>query len=171
VLVQFQIDADGILSATAREQRTGIEQTVEVKPSYGLTDEDVERMLLDSLDHAEGDVAARLLIEARSEAERVVAATEKSLRAPGFAEIDDTELTPAERQRIDSVLAALKMVLKSSDGETIVRWTQALNDATRHPAEVMMNRSVQAAVSGRKVDEISGVNSEGSSLTDDHRRW
>ena len=76
VQVQFQIDANGILSVTAREQRTDVEQTIEVKPSYGLTDEEVERMLLDSFEHAEADFAARQLIEARNEAESVVNATE-----------------------------------------------------------------------------------------------
>jgi molecular chaperone DnaK len=170
VQVQFQIDADGILSVTAREQRTGVEQTIEVRPSYGLTDEEVERMLLDSLDHAEADIAARLLIEARTDAEAVIAATEKSLRAPEFADIERTELTPAERQTIESVLAGLKMVVKSKDRETILKWTQALNDATRHLAEVMLNRSVQAALSGKNVNEISTLNSQGSTFNDDRRR-
>ena len=87
VQVQFQIDANGILSVTARELRTNVEQTIEVKPSYGLTDEQVEQMLLDSFEHAEADFAARLLIDARNEAETVVLATEKSLRAPEFAEL------------------------------------------------------------------------------------
>ena len=86
VQVQFQIDANGILSVTAHELRTNVEQTIEVKPSYGLTDEEVERMLVDSFEHAEADFAARLLIEARNEAETVILATEKSLRAPDFAE-------------------------------------------------------------------------------------
>jgi molecular chaperone DnaK len=154
VQVRFQIDADGILSVTAREQRTDVEQTIEVKPSYGLTDAEVERMLLDSFEHAETDAAARLLIEAKNEAEAVAAATEKALRAPEFTAIEQTELTPAERQKIESVLAGLRMVLNGKDRETIVKWTQALNDATRHLAEVMLNRSVQAALSGRRVDEI-----------------
>ena len=95
VQVQFQIDANGILSVTAHELRTDIEQTIEVKPSYGLTDEEVERMLLDSFEHAEADFAARLLIEARNEAETVIQATEKSLRAPEFAEIA-RELPPGQ---------------------------------------------------------------------------
>src|SRR5580704_9036687 len=92
VQVQFQIDANGILSVTARELRTEVEQTIDVKPSYGLTDDEVERMLLDSFEHAEADFAARLLIEARNEAETVMMATEKSLRAPEYAAIAETEL-------------------------------------------------------------------------------
>jgi len=154
VQVQFQIDANGILSVTAREQRTDVEQTIEVKPSYGLTDEEVERMLLESFEHAEADFTARLLIEARNEAETVVQATEKSLRASDFAEIEKSELVAGERQRIESVLAGLKMVLNSSDRETIQKWTKALNDATQHLAEVMMNRSVKAALAGKNVNEM-----------------
>ena len=155
VQVQFQIDANGILSVNAAELRTGIEQAVEVKPSYGLTDDEVERMLLDSFEHAEADFAARLLIEARNEAESVMVATEKALRAPEFPEIARTELGDGELKRITSVLAGLKMVLGSTDRETIQRWTHALNDATQHLAEVTMNRSVQAALAGKNVDEVN----------------
>jgi chaperone protein DnaK len=154
VQVQFQIDANGILSVTAQELRTDIEQTIEVKPSYGLTDEEVERMLLDSFEHAEDDFAARLLIEARNEAESVMQATEKSLRHPDFAEIEKSELKAGEKQKIESVLAGLKMVLNSKDRETIQKWTHALNDATQHLAEVMMNRSVKTALAGKNVDDV-----------------
>ena len=109
VQVQFQIDANGILSVTARELRTDVEQTIEVKPSYGLTDEQVERMLIDSFEHAEADFAARLLIEARNEAETVIQATEKSLRAPDFdRDRARTSSTPGERKRIESALAGLQ---------------------------------------------------------------
>ncbi len=152
--VQFQIDANGILSVTASEQRTEIEQTVEVKPSYGLTDDQVEQMLMDSFEHAEADFAARLLIEARNEAENVIHATEKSLRASDIDQIERDELAAGEKKKIESVLAGLKMVLNSSDRETIQKWTQALNDNTRHLAEVMMNRSVKAALSGKNVNEM-----------------
>jgi molecular chaperone DnaK len=154
VQVQFQIDANGILSVTAREERTDIEQTIEVKPSYGLTDEEVERMLLESFEHAEDDFAARLLIEARNEAESVMQATEKSLRSADFAAIEQSDLKPGEKQKIESVLAGLKMVLNSNDRETIQKWTQALNDATQHLAEVVMNRSVNAALAGKNVDDV-----------------
>src|SRR3954467_5404234 len=110
VQVQFQIDANGILSVTARELRTDVEQTIEVKPSYGLTDDQVEQMLLDSFEHAEADFAARLLIDARNEAETVIRATEKSLRAPDIDDIEKDELAAGERKKIKSVLAGLKMV-------------------------------------------------------------
>ena len=152
--VQFQIDANGILSVTARELKTDVEQTIEVKPSYGLTDEEVERMLLESFEHAEADFAARLLIEARNEAENVIQATEKSLRNPDMAAIEKTELAAGERQKIESIVAGLKMVLNSKDRETIQKWTHALNDATQHLAEVMMNRSVKAALAGKNIDNV-----------------
>ena len=154
VQVQFQIDANGILSVTARELRTEIEQTIEVKPSYGLTDEDVERMLVDSFEHAEADFAARLLIDARNEAEAVIRATEKSLAAPEFPAIAAAELKPGEQKRIEQAMAALTHVLTSSDRAAILQWTKVLNDNTQHLAEVMMNRSVQAALSGRNVDQF-----------------
>jgi Fe-S protein assembly chaperone HscA len=153
VQVQFQIDANGILSVTARELRTEIEQTIEVKPSYGLTDEEVERMLLESFEHAEADFAARLLIDARNEAESVIMATEKSLRAPEFAGVS-AELEPGERERIDAALADVKSVLNGSDRDAIQQKTHALNDATKHLAELMMNRSLQAALGGKNVNEM-----------------
>jgi Fe-S protein assembly chaperone HscA len=153
VQVQFQIDANGILSVTARELRTEIEQTIEVKPSYGLTDEEVERMLLESFEHAEADFAARLLIDARNEAESVIMATEKSLRSPEFASVS-TELEPGERERIDAALAELKAVLNGEDRDAIQQKTHSLNDATRHLAELMMNRSLQAALGGKNVNQM-----------------
>jgi Fe-S protein assembly chaperone HscA len=154
VQVQFQIDANGILSVTARELRTETVQTIEVKPSYGLTDEEVERMLVDSFEHAEADFAARMLIDARNEAEAVIRATEKSLADPEFAEVAAAELKPGEQKRIEQTLTALKHVVQSPDRAAILQWTKVLNDNTQHLAEVMMNRSVRAALSGRNVDEI-----------------
>jgi molecular chaperone DnaK len=154
VQVRFQIDANGILSVMATELRTGVEQAIEVKPSYGLTDEQVEQMLVDSFEHAEADFAARLLIEARNEAESVIVATEKSMRAPEFADIVSTEFASGEQKRIEQALAGLKHVMTSQNREAIQQWTHALNDATRHLAEVMMNRSVSAALSGKSVDQV-----------------
>ena len=106
------------------------------------------------LEHAEADFAARLLIEARNEAESVVAATEKTFRAPEFAQVARADLAAGEQRRIEAALADLKAVLGSSDREQIQSRTHALNEATEHLAEVMMNRSVQAALAGRSVDEV-----------------
>jgi len=152
--VTFQIDANGILSVTARELRTNIEQTIEVKPSYGLTDDQVEHMLLDSFEHAEADFAARLLIEERNEAESVIHATEKTLRSPEFPEIAKHDLAAGEQQRIEAALAELKDVIGGDDRDAIHDKTHALNEATKHLAEISMNRSVKAALSGRNVSEM-----------------
>jgi molecular chaperone DnaK len=154
VQVQFQIDANGILSVTASELRTNIEQTIEVKPSYGLTDEQVEQMLLDSFEHAEADFAARLLIDARNEAESVVNATEKTFRSPEFPDVAKNELVSGEQKRIEQALVGLKHVMTSSDRDAILQWTKVLNDATQHLAEIMMNRSVKEALTGKNIDGL-----------------
>ena len=154
VQVQFQIDANGILSVTATELRTNIQQTIEVKPSYGLTDQQVEQMLLDSFEHAEADFAARLLIEAKNEAESVVHATEKTFRSPDFAEVARAELAAGEQKRIEQALAGLKHVMLSSDRDAILQWTKVLNDATQHLAEIMMNRSVREALTGKNIEGL-----------------
>jgi molecular chaperone DnaK (HSP70) len=154
VEVRFQIDANGILSVAARELRTEVEQSIEVKPSYGLTDQEVERMLIESFEHAQADFDARLLIEARNEAETVINVTEKSLRRPDFAEITRGELQADEVTHIQRALAEVKQVLAGADREAIHEKTHALNHATRHLAEVMMNRSVREALAGRNVKEI-----------------
>jgi Fe-S protein assembly chaperone HscA len=153
IQVRFQIDANGILSVGAHELRTGIEQTIEVKPSYGLTDEEVERMLLESFEHAEADVDARVLIEARNEAETIIRATEKSLRNPDLAAAMG-DLAPGELAAIESALADLRAFMTSGDRAVLEAKTTVLNDVTRHLAEVMMNRGVRAALAGKSVDGV-----------------
>jgi molecular chaperone DnaK (HSP70) len=152
--VRFQIDANGILSVAARELRTGVEQTIEVKPSYGLTDQEVERMLIESFEHAEADFEARLLIEARNEAETVIAATEKSLRSPDIERIAREDLQSGEMARIEAALSDLKQEMAATDRERIQQKTHALNHATQHLAEAMMNRSVRAALTGKNVKDV-----------------
>jgi molecular chaperone HscA len=152
--VRFQIDANGILGVSARELRTAIEQTIEVKPSYGLTDQEVERMLLDSFEHAEADVEARLLIEARNEAETVILATEKALRRPDFARLAAEALESGEEERIQAALADAKAAMTGADRGQVLAATEALNEATRHLAEVVMNRSVREALAGKNVRDV-----------------
>jgi molecular chaperone DnaK (HSP70) len=152
--VRFQIDANGILSVAARELRTAIEQSIDVTPSYGLTDEEVERMLIESFEHAEADFDARLLIEARNEAETVVHATEKSLRRPDFDAMVGSDITAAERSSIELALAETKRAMAGQDRDAITEATHVLNDATRHLAEVIMNRSVKEALTGKNVDSV-----------------
>lgn len=152
--VRFQIDANGILSVSARELRTEIEQTIEVKPSYGLTDQEVERMLIESFEHAEADFEARLLIDARNELETIINATEKSLRRPDFEQLAAESLEPGERDRIEHALAAARQAMSAADRDTIHQKTEALNHATRHLAEVAMNRSVREALAGKNVKDV-----------------
>jgi molecular chaperone DnaK (HSP70) len=152
--VRFQIDANGILSVEARELRTGIEQTIDVKPSYGLTESEVERMLIESFEHAEADVEARLLIEARNEAESIILATEKSLRSPDLDEVARKDLKPGELERIRTAVADLKQAMTATDREVIHDKTHALNHATQHLAEVMMNRTVREALAGKNVTDM-----------------
>jgi Fe-S protein assembly chaperone HscA len=154
VEVRFQIDANGILNISARELRTGIEVTRTVTPSYGLTEEEVLRMVTEGFEHAEADFEARLLIEARNEAEAVINATEKSLRRPDFAELTAGELDARETKRIEAALADTRAAMAGTDRERILAATHDLNHATRHLAEVMMNRSVREALAGRNVNEM-----------------
>ena len=152
--VRFQIDANGILSVAASELRTNIAQTIEVKPSYGLTDQEVERMLIESFEHAQADIEARLLIEARNEGESVITATEKTLRRPDFPEIAAADLQPGEHEKIQSALDALKQVMGGADRDAVRDLTHALNHATQHLAEVMMNRGVREALAGKNVKDV-----------------
>ena len=100
------------------------------------------------------DFAARLLIEARNEAESVVHATEKIFRSTDFAEVAQKELAAGEQKRIEQALAGLKHVMLASDRDAIIEWTKVLNDATGHLAEVVMNRSVHAALTGKNVVDL-----------------
>ncbi len=152
--VRFQIDANGILSVSARELRTSIEQTIEVKPSYGLTDQEVERMLIESFEHAEADMEARRLIEARNEAESVIHATEKALRRPDFEQLAAETFEAGERERIERTLAEAREAMAGDDRDRIHAATEALNQATRHLAEVVMNRSVREALAGKNVKDV-----------------
>jgi len=155
IQVRFQIDANGILSVSAHELRTGIEQAIEVKPSYGLTDEEVERMLIASFEHAQEDINARMLIELRNEAETIVAATEKTLRRSDFAEIAAVLLKADEVGAIRAALTDLTQAMGTDDRDAIQVKTGVLNQATHHLAEVMMNWTVQAALAGRTADDVA----------------
>jgi molecular chaperone DnaK len=150
--VTFQIDANGILSVTAKELRTDVAQTIEVTPSYGLTDDEVERMLLESFEHAEADVAARRLVEARNDAAAVLQATEKALRSEDFPGIARTELAAGEQAAIEAALRVLRAAVAGDDATAITEATRALNDATAHLAEIVINRSVRAALTGKHID-------------------
>jgi molecular chaperone DnaK len=142
--VKFLIDANGILQVTAREQRSGLESQIEVKPTYGLTDEQVETMILDSFDHAENDFAARQLIEARLDADTILNAVAKAPESPAWQLISDEEKIKIEAARVH--LIATK---PSDDLEAIRAATTALDQATRNFAEKMMEAAVSGAMRGK----------------------
>ena len=149
IRVTFQVDADGLLAVSAREQGTGMEAAITVKPSYGLTDGDIARMLQDSQAHAADDMAARALGEAQVEADQLVAVTRTALAADGDL------LSATERAAIDASLAALARCREGSDHRALVAATEALNRATGELAARRMNRTVARALTGRQVDTLS----------------
>jgi len=147
--VKFLIDADGILSVSAQEQRTGQYQSVAVKPTYGLTDEEVERMILDSFEHAESDIEAREIIEARNEAERVLRATAKSTEKTEFA-----QLSADEQAGIKLAADQLQEIVKVADHRAIREATERLDQATHHLAEIIMNATIAEKLKDKRVREI-----------------
>jgi len=147
--VKFLIDANGILQVAAKDLRTGTQQTIEVQPSYGLDDTDIERMLEESIEYAEQDFAERQVIEARTEAESILTATTKALANPQAAQLPE-----AERYALDASVAALQEAVKSSDYKLIRRQIDELNRATEHLAELLMNTAVQTALEGKKLAEV-----------------
>lgn len=156
--VTFRVDADGLLSVTAKELTTGVEQKVEVKPSYGLTDEEVENMLLAALDHGEEDFEKRRLIEARVEADRVVMATRKAIAA------DADLLEEGERARIEEALAALVTAIGGTNARTIAARTEALDEATHAWAGRRMDRAVAKAIAGKQVGDVEASVAEASGV-------
>jgi molecular chaperone DnaK len=147
IQVRFLIDANGILSVTAKDLRTGQEQTVEVKPSYGLTDEQVEAMILESYDKAEEDLKERQVREARVEADAVLGATNKAREDPAYQ-----ALTEDERAAIDRAIAGLQAAYHSDDHLQIRAKIEELDHATQKLAEAIMNAAVSKALEGTHID-------------------
>ena len=144
--VRFLIDANGILNVTARDARTGKEHSVDVTPSHGLTLDQVEAMYQASIEHAEEDLNAAQVAEARVEADRMLHALEKARRSDAYSDLETTE-----RSHIDEALRDLQSVYHSDDHHLIREKIDLLNDATHHLAENMMNTAVSAALKGTKV--------------------
>jgi len=143
--VRFEIDADGLLKVGARELTTGVSQQVDVKPSYGLTDEEVEQMLIDAYEHAEGDVAARNLREQRVEAQRILDATAAAIARDADLLQDD------DKQRIDTAVERLKVAVQGEDHRVIASRIEELDHAAKPFAGRRMDRSIQKALSGRDI--------------------
>ncbi|MBU6257689.1 MAG: Fe-S protein assembly chaperone HscA [Burkholderiales bacterium] len=148
IRVTFEVDADGLLSVSAREQASGVEAAVTVKPSYGLADEQIAAMLKDGYAHAEDDMAARSLREAQVEAERMVLATRSALAADGHL------LDADERRAIDDLVAATLRSAAGSDAHAIEDAVEALAAGTEAFAAARMNQGIRAALAGRRVDEV-----------------
>jgi len=142
------VDADGLLSVSARESTTGVEAAIAVKPSYGLSDEQITQMLRDSFDHAKEDVHLRALKEQQVEGGRMIEATEAALR-------EDTDLLSAEEvAAVRAELEALRKTLSCTDHRTIKSAVERVNRATETFAGRRMDRSIRRALAGRKVESL-----------------
>jgi len=149
IRVTFQVDADGLLSVSAREQASGVEAAITVKPSYGLSDDEIARMLRDSFDHAADDMAARALAEARVEADHVAMATDAALATDGDL------LSPDERADVDAALARVRGVRDGDDAASVRAAVEHLNRATAAFAARRMDRGVRQALAGRAIDTLA----------------
>jgi len=147
--VRFLIDANGILQVAAKDLRNGQQHTVEVQPSYGISDTEIERMLEESIEYAEQDFAERQVIEARTESEAILAATQKALGTP-----ESATLSRDEQAAIAQSVAALKASVTGNDYKLIRKRIDELNQATTHLAELVMNGAVSTALEGRKLAEV-----------------
>ena len=148
VRVSFQVDADGLLSVTAQEKSTGAQASITVKPSYGLADADIERMLRDSFEHAKEDVHARALAEYRVEGRRLIEATRSALHA------DPALLDEAELKAIDDAVARLERLLAGTDHRAIKHATDVLNQVTGEFAARRMDEGIKRALAGRKIGSL-----------------
>jgi molecular chaperone HscA len=148
IRVTFQIDADGLLSVSARERTTGVESSVTVKPSYGLTDNEIERMLRDSIAHAREDDAARKLREQQVDADRLMEAVRGALA------VDSALLNAAERDGIERGLSELQAARAGNDDVRIKQAIKALDQATQTFAQRRMDENIRKALAGHKLEEF-----------------
>jgi len=148
VRVSFQVDADGLLNVTAREETSGVEAAIAVKPSYGLADDEIARMLRESFSTAEADMVERSLRESRVEAERMTLATRSALAADGDL------LSAAQRDEVETLLSALQASRESTDHHIIDAAVEALAKGTEAFAAERMNRSIRVALAGKRVDQV-----------------
>ena len=154
--VKFLIDSDGILRVSAREQRSGKEAEIEVKPTYGLTDEQVEQMILDSFDYAEEDLQERQLIEARNEAETLLNLVDRAPQSAAWQMLEGSEITNINDRRTE-----LESASKGTDYKAIRASIEALDRATRRFAELQMSDAVTGAIGGRTMETASRELGEG----------
>jgi len=148
IRVTFTVDADGLLTVTAREQTSGVEAQIDVKPSYGLSDEDIARMLQESFSTAQQDMQARALAEAQVDADRMLLATQSAL------EQDGELLAAGERAQIDALMQALRTARQAGDAATVEAATQALAHGTEAFAAQRMNKGIQQALAGKNIEAL-----------------
>jgi molecular chaperone HscA len=149
IRVTFTVDADGLLSVSAKEQLSGVEARIDVKPSYGLSDEQIASMLQESFTTAQADMKARALVEARVDADRMLLATRSALQADGAL------LSDAERSAIDALMAALQAAVETEqDAKALEACTQALAKGTEAFAAERMNHSIQKALAGQNIQAL-----------------
>jgi molecular chaperone HscA len=149
VEITYAVDADGILQVAARELATGLEQTILVKPTYGLGEEEVEAMLIESIEHAEADVTERFIREWRVEAERILASLESAFG------MDGELLSTVERGAVEDRLDGLRAAMAGDDYLAIKAWIETVDQATRVFAERRMDKHVRAAMAGHRVEEFA----------------
>jgi molecular chaperone DnaK (HSP70) len=154
--VKFLIDANGILHVSALELRSGQQAEVSVKPAYGLTDEQVESMILESFDYAEEDIHLRQLVEARNEADTIINAVEKAPSHPAWQLLE-----PDERAEIGALSAELIVLKQGDDLPALRAGTEALDKATRRFAELMMDAAVSSAIKGQTMESADDKLGEG----------
>jgi molecular chaperone HscA len=154
IRVTFAVDADGLLTVSATEDTTGIETQVEVKPSYGLTEEEMSTMLYDSMKHAAADMARRLLAEARVETERSLTALRAALK------VDGDLLSAEETAALEKVMAEVEEALSGNDRDRITTQAEILERASRPFAERRMDRGIRRALGGVSVDDLEQKTSE-----------
>jgi len=162
--VTFRVDADGLLTVEAREQTTGRVQHVDVKPSYGLDDATVEKMLLDALDHGEADLQLRRLLENRVEAGRLAKATQKAMV------VDADLLEPGEKESIEAALSALTAASEGDDASKIKFRMDELDAATKGFAAARMNRAIATAIAGKDVGSIEATVEAALGIEEAHAR-
>jgi molecular chaperone HscA len=149
VEITYAVDADGILQVSAREVTTGLEQKIQVKPTYGLTEDEVEKMLIESIEHAEADVEARFLREWRVEGERLDQNLQSSLA------LDGELLSSEERAEIEERLRGLRGSIAGTDYLAVKAWIESVDGATKPFAERRMNKHISRAMRGHRVDDFA----------------
>jgi molecular chaperone HscA len=148
IRVTFTVDADGLLSVNAKEQISGVEAHIDVKPSYGLSDEEIARMLQESFSTAQQDMRSRALAEAQVDADRMILATQSALAA------DADLLSSSELAQIDSLMLGLADTRANGDAAAIEAATQALAKGTEAFAALRMNRGIQKALAGKNIESV-----------------